>query len=272
MLVNYLSAPLWNSKIITCLTLLLHSFNKRVLFGSLTNSTHVIRFLGFHLETLSYLIYSGAFFLQYRRDKVLKKGVLTGYYLIGAALAAYANWLLTQPQDDPRNYNDPVYNALFILTMVVITYYFLQTLTTRSARRIVWVLAVAILLVFTRELLLGRGLVFSSLIAALSYGFPVLCAFCYYYETLTHVGETNIVLDYDFWIIAAYTLHFLGNFFIVLAWDHLSNIYQGAELVKHKGQFTLLWSIHNLLLFLSAALILITTLWIPYRKASSLWS
>lgn len=229
----------------------------------------MIIFLGTHLEPLSYLIYLVAFFLQYRQDRAAKRFVLFVYYSVAAVLAAYANWLLLLPQDDPQNYNDLVYNILFILVIPFLAYYFLHTLVSRAGKNVIRILTALILLFFANELLHGRAALFNSLIAALSYAFPVLCAFIYYYETLTNVKEHDIIRDFDFWVVSAYMFHFLGNFFIVLAWYHLSNIYRGAELEAHKYEFTMLWSVHNVLLFLSAAITLTFSVWISYHRASS---
>lgn len=228
----------------------------------------MIKFLGTYLEPLSYLIYLGTFLLHYPKVRSPKMLVLVFYYLTATILSIYANWLLTQPQDDPLNYNDLAYNAIFLLTVPYLSFYFLHTLTTPAGRAVVRVLLVVVLLIFAWEVLSGRAAVFNSLIAALSYAFVVLCSFVYYYEILTYIKEHNILLDFDFWIISAFILHFLGNFFIVLAWNYLSLIYEAPLTAEQKFQFTALWSVHNVLLFLSSAITLTASVWINYRKES----
>jgi hypothetical protein len=196
--------------------------------------------------------------------------ILLLFYLLATIATAYANWLVYLPPEDPRTNNSWIYNLLFLVTCLALAYFFNHTLLTRSHKVIVVVSLVIVLAVFVNEYLSGRHGLFNSLSTSLSCFFIVVCCFLYFYQALSNIREQSILRQFDFWLVSGFLLYFLGNFFIVLAWQYLSSIYKDPLTQEQAFQFTILWSVHNILLLISAVTTLIAGLWINYQRKSPL--
>jgi hypothetical protein len=166
-----------------------------------------------------------------------------------------------------QNNNNWVYNLFYFLTIFFLTFYMYQNFITARSK----IISLALLLVnvinyFLNDLIFKQQL-FNSFATSVSFLSLILLIFLYYQQVLRNVTELNILLDFDFWLISGYLLYFLGSFFIIIFWSELSSQVVLKATKVQQDQFNLLWSVHNILLFLSAIIALISSIWIrSYQK------
>jgi len=209
-------------------------------------------FLKNNIEPLAYLIFSQAFFLQLFRDKSMKVKLMFIHYLICTVLMGYATWMAPQQLD-----NRWTYNVLCVQSSLVIACYFHQLFADRMKK-----LAVKMLMLINGLYFLINDIFYGQLFRFDSLGFSFLSvtvsilAFMYFYNALTHVNEKPIWYDFNFWLVTGYLLYFLVSFAIFLSYHQLTKKILDTYTDEERDLLTLLWSVQNGLLFLSA----ITTL------------
>ncbi|MEO6914570.1 MAG: hypothetical protein ABI151_02085 [Chitinophagaceae bacterium] len=222
-----------------------------------------LQFISIQLEPICYIILSLALLLRLRIKGQRKIRVLLGYYLLSAAGLSYASWLVFDNLNSGAS-NNWIYNLLILPAMLAIGYYFHQTFTGKISRHLSMAL-VAVNLIYSglRNLTYTRIIIFDSVgYSLLSISVSMLC-FAYFYQLLRNVNENKLWADFDFWIVSSMLLYFLGGFFIFLFYNILdSNTYEERELLS------ILWSVHNVLLFLSSLIMLYGCIWINYRNRS----
>ncbi len=232
----------------------------------------MVKFLGTYLEPLSYAVYLLVLSLQYRMENSHRKAVLIFFYLLATLMTLYANYVLSFPRHDLRRYNEWVYNLLFFFTGLSLAYYFLKTFTDpRRKKQVYWmtlVVSLAYAASYIQDLPSPKPAAFYSYAIAGSFLSVVICCLFYFHQLLTSYREQTPLRNPDFWLVSGFFLCYFGNFFIVLSFRYFSFIAGDNPTQQQRDMFTVLWSAHNLLLFGSAMLTLIFTLWINYRKES----
>lgn len=224
-------------------------------------------FIANTLEPLSYFIYTVALLLRYRVDKRKKIKVLVVYYIIATVLMVYASWAINLPDGDLRRNNNWVYNLLFLLPDTLLFYFFYLTLGPARKRTVVTLLALLNVSVFTvNDFVLNQFNEFNSFCNSCFSLSIVICVLMYFHQVLTNISEKDILLDFDFWLIAGYLLYFLGSFFIVVTYDYLASRIQQHATFEQQTQLGNVWGVGNILLFLSASLTLIGNLWTQRRE------
>ena len=214
-------------------------------------------FVAILLEPLSYVLFSIAFFLRTGIEKQVKVKVLFIYYLFAAVSFGYASWLVFKNQN-----NNWIYNLLYLPAVVAICYYFHETFYSRRNKTLVKFFIVLNFIYFVVRMVL-----FGKLVVIDSFGYSLLSisvsflSFAYFYQLLRNVNEYKVWTNFDFWLISSYLLYFLGSFFIFLLYASLPyNTYEQRILLS------VLWGVHNVLLFLSSVVTLVSSLWITYRN------
>jgi hypothetical protein len=224
-------------------------------------------FISNFLEPVSYLVYTIALFIQWHNNRSGKIRILTVYYILATLLMGYASLPVFYLYSTSQNNNNWVYNLFYFLTIFFLTFYMYQNFITARSK----IISLALLLVnvinfFLNDLIFKQQL-FNSFATSVSFLSLILLIFLYFQQVLRNVTEWNILLDFDFWLISGYLLYFLGSFFIIIFWSELSSQVVLKATKVQQDQFNLLWSVHNILLFLSAVIALISSIWIrSYQK------
>ena len=175
-------------------------------------------FVAILLEPLSYVLFSIAFLLRTSIDKQAKVKVLLIYYLFAAASFSYAGWLVFKNQN-----NNWIYNIIYLPAVLAICYYFHETFYSRKNKTLVkFLIALNLIYFVVRIILPGSWSIIDSFgYSLLSISVSVL-SFVYFYQLLRHVNEYKVWTNFDFWLISAYLLYFLGSFFIFLLYSNLT--------------------------------------------------
>jgi len=80
----------------------------------------------------------------------------------------------------------------------------------------------------------------------------------YFDQVIRNVNELEILKQFDFWLVSGYLIYFLSSFFIIIFYDEVP--------LRHRA---FLWSLQNMVLFISASLTFSGYLWITYKNKSS---
>lgn len=223
----------------------------------------LLHFFSIQLEPICYALFALALFLRVKRQPDRKIFVLLLYYLTSAIGMSYAGWLAYQYPEQGVS-NNWIYNMLILPAVLAIGYYFYQSLPAKGARLLAISLGVLNIVYFTvRNIPYTRILVFDNMgYSLLSISVSLLC-FMYFFHLLKNVNEYRLWANYDFWIVSSLLLYFLGGFFIFLFYNILENPSYEQRLL-----LTALWSVHNVLLFLSSLIMLVSSIWINSRNRS----
>lgn len=219
-------------------------------------------FVAILLEPLSYVLFSIAFLLRMSIEKQVKVKVLFIYYLFAAISFSYASWLVFKNQN-----NTWIYNLLYLPAVVAICYYFHEIFYSRRSKAIVKFLIALNVIYFA-----GRIILFGKLVILDSFGYSLLSisvsflSFVYFYQLLRHVNELKVWANFDFWLISSYLLYFLGSFFIFSLYANLTYNILDTYTHEQRIQLSVLWGVHNVLLFLSSVITLVGSLWVAYHN------
>ncbi|MBE7170618.1 MAG: hypothetical protein INR73_08505 [Williamsia sp.] len=221
-------------------------------------------FVANFLEPLSYLLLCGALVLQVLTHKRVEIEALAIFYLVAAAGLGYASWLA-----DRRVNNNWIYNSLYLPALLVISFYFYRVLRSKKSK---WVIRSLVLI--NGLYFIGRILFWGALLLIDNFGYALLSvsvtllSFVYFYDVLSHVSESAIWQRVDFWLVSGYLLYYLGSFFIFLQFANLAYNILDTYTDKQRAPLTLLWGVHNVLLFISSLTTLLGSIWIAYRSKS----
>jgi hypothetical protein len=169
--------------------------------------------------------------------------------------------------------NIEIYNFLCLLTALVIGFYFHAILINRVKK--VAVIFICLLnggyYVVNKLISAGHPL-FDSMAHVLLSSCIVIMAFMYLHQILTHVTEATLSMNFDFWFVCSQLVYFLGAFAIFLTYNYLTEKILSTELYSFENRrlLTHLWSVHNVLLFLSTLSTSFGIVWIAYRRKSPL--
>ena len=213
-------------------------------------------FLKNFLEPFSYFIYAAILFIKLGRDKSFEKKVLFIYYLCATFLLFVASFLVIYTAEDIEN--NWLYNIFYFITICVLSYYFYQILNNKIKKYIViFLLVINVILFIFYDLVLGlfyHG--FNEHAYAICFISIVVYALLYFDQLLRNVSEQNILYEFNFWLVSGYLLYFLGCFIIILFYKSVS--------VDDRGS---IWSLQNIILFLSSVVTLTGYLRIPSKKS-----
>ena len=71
--------------------------------------------------------------------------------------------------------------------------------------------------------------------------------------------------DFNFWLVSGYLFYFLVSFAIFLTYHQFTSNILDTYTSEERTLLTVLWAVHNGLLFISAFTALFGHLWIAYR-------
>lgn len=206
-------------------------------------------FLKNGLEPFSYFIYCIAVLINLRRNKSSKTIFLFLYYLLAVICITIACYTEEQV-------NRVLYNLFFFITICTLSYYFNKVFITRLKKNITIIIFLLHLVIFAHTSLVSHKLYeINNSVYAITYLSIIIYALTYFDQLLRNVSEMNILHNLEFWLASGYLLYFLSCFFIIL-------FYGNAE-VDQRG---ILWSIQNIILFLSAVLTISGSIWINYQQ------
>jgi hypothetical protein len=184
--------------------------------------------------------------------------LLTAYYFLATLLMIKA--ILVEN-------NIKLYSLLSALTATAMCIYFFYTLTTQSKKIAVALLYAANMLYFLVSEL-SVTTVFDSGAFVLLSSSVVAMVFMFMHQTLSHVNEQPLSLNFDFWFACAQLVYHVGAFAIFLSNRYLSLMVIADNSWESRILFTELWGVHSVLLFLSSLVIAGSVLWIFYRNRS----
>jgi hypothetical protein len=206
------------------------------------------------LEPFSYFLYSVALFacVFYRTD--FKKSVLLLYYIFASLIILYASLMAYYKTWGDNNW---VYNLFFLITIVVLSYYFHQLLHSIQKKIAIRIVLIINLALFMRYDIVSRQFhgTYNNYVVAFCFLSIVVYSFLYFHQLVTHVAEQSLLLQFDFWLVTGYLLYFLGGFFAVL-------FYKNASIEQRQ----ILWGLQNIILFISAVITLCGNLWVGYKR------
>jgi hypothetical protein len=212
------------------------------------------------LEPFSYLVYAVTFLLEYRKKRSTGKKVFFIYYMVAAILICYACILAL---DYTKN-NNWLYNTHFFLSAIVFGYYFSSELIKNSRKTFVRSLFGISAVIFLYTDFFLANTYFNSLSTAFFFLCILISCLIYFHQLLNNMSEENILYNFNLWLASGYTLYSLGAFFIILSYDYFTDKLpeQNRDILGN------LWSVQNILLFISSLIALTSHLWIAYRNKS----
>ena len=185
-----------------------------------------------------------------RRNKSNKKEVLFIFYLVEIILILVACYTTNMML------NRIIYNVYFFITVSVFSYYFKSLVSTNPKKLIVTILFIMNLILFINICIISRQLFeINNYFYAIIYLTIVIYALLYFDDVLKNVNELKLLHQFDFWLVSGYLLYFLSCFFIIFFYENIEVGLRGA-----------LWSLQNLILFLSSVLTLSASIWIYQKK------
>jgi hypothetical protein len=208
------------------------------------------------LEPLSYLVYVIAFLVIIRKRRDRLKMFLLGYYVVATALILTASMLSYKKTWGDNNW---LYNIFFLLTIVTLSLYFHQLLTTPFKKLFVkGALVVNLLLFLIFDIALGQFFFhYNNYVIAVCYLSIVGYTFLYFHQVITNVTDLAIVHHFNFWLVTGYLVYFLGAFFIVLFYNNVGRELRGF-----------VWGLQNIILLLSALLTLYGAIYLTKKQRS----
>lgn len=212
------------------------------------------------LEPFSYLIYAVAFLLEYRTSKSMRAKVLFIYYLVAVILISYACIIALHFDKD----NNWLYNIFYFLSAIVFGYYFNSILIRKINKTIVLILFFLVAINFIITDLIFRHPYFHSFSNAFLFLCVVISSLLYLHELLNNMSEKNILLNFNLWVVSGYIIYFLGGFFIILSYGYFTDKFTYGQ----RPILGTLWSILNVLLFITSTITLLSHVWIAYRTKS----
>jgi hypothetical protein len=153
--------------------------------------------------------------------------------------------------------NNWIYNLVFLLTMLVVSWYFRNLLFSKTKKYIVSILTVINVAFFVYyDIFLAQFFnKYNNQVYAFCFLSIVFYSLLYFYQLIRNVTELNILHQFDFWLISGYLLYFLSCFFVILVYGH-----------AHVDLRRVIWAIQNIILFLSSVITITGNLWINYHR------
>ena len=212
------------------------------------------------LEPFSYLIYVIALIVELKRNRSNKIKVLLIYYIVAIFTITYACFIALDYNDD----NNWLYNIHYLLSTLVIAYYFYNTIIRSKERAIITILYCMVFINFIVTDLALNNTFFNSFSTAFFFLCVVISTIIYFYQLVNYINEKNALGNFNFWLISGYLLYFLGSFFIILTYKYFTDKFTDEQ----RSVLANLWAVQNLLLFISSLILIIYQLWKTYQKKS----
>lgn len=207
-------------------------------------------FLKDGLESFSYLIYALSLFLVVRRTREVKVKVLFFYYLVVAPVMVIACYTTH------RYLNRSLYNCFFFATVTVFFYFFRSSLPSKNRRiQVTSIFFLNCLSFFAICVIKGQLFAINNYFYALVYISIIIFSIFYFENVLRNVNESNLLHRLDFWLVTGYFIYFFSCFFIIFLYDHVTIHLRST-----------LWSVQNVILFLTSLTTLLSILWIVRMK------
>lgn len=225
-----------------------------------------------YLEPLACLLYMLAVLVQYRRSP--QRLLLPLLFLYLAATILLTIGCLNVGHKG--NNNIWVYDLVALASAGCISAYFYQVLNTSGKKRTVIAFAMVYLVyIIVRQFTLQGPRLFDSIGYSLLSAAVVTYLFMYFHQVLKNVAEGNILREFNFWLAAGYLVYYVGSFIIFVTYFYLTkrvyepNVDLDTPGVKaDRDLLTALWGLHNVLLFVGAISLLLSSLWVNYRRKS----
>lgn len=218
----------------------------------------VSSFIRNFLEPLSYFIYSITFLSLYKTNKSTREKVLFVYYLLATLIISYACVLAL---DYSKN-NNWLYNIHYFLSALVFGYYFNSLLIKKTNKIVVKLLFAAVMIIFFFTDIIFNNTYFNSFSTAFLFLCVVISSLIYFHQLLNNMNEKKILLNFHLWLISGYFIYFLGGFFIVLSYGYFTDKLREEQ----RSILGDLWSVQNVLLFITSIIALSSHIWIAYRN------
>jgi hypothetical protein len=214
------------------------------------------------LEPVSYFL-SGVFLVYHaRKDKRVGIKVLSFCYFLSGLLMIKAAMAFTN--------NIIIYDLICLLTSIGIGCYFYTILVGRFKRGVVIFICFLNVGYYVVNNWIYPNHLFDSKAYVLLSSSIVVMAFMFMHQILTHLTEEALSMNFDFWFVCSQLVYFLGAFAIFLTYNYLTQkiLPEGFYSKENRLLLTNLWSVHNILLFLSSIITSSGIVWIAYRRKS----
>jgi hypothetical protein len=223
-----------------------------------------MNYISVYLEPFSYLLYLLAVVIYQRRTKQRSQRWIAVYYLLATVLMGYGSYCVWKEMN-----NIWVYDAVLVIASVCISGYFFGLLMSKRKRRVViYLVTLFLIYAFIKKLVLQDVALFDSIGYSFFSAIVAVYVIMYFHQVLTHITETNILRDFNFWLSAGYLIYFTGSFLIFVSYYYLTTRILATYTRQEIILLTMLWGVHNILLFASALLLFVGSLWLTYRKKS----
>lgn len=152
--------------------------------------------------------------------------------------------------------NHTVYNLFFFITICILSFYFKSVVFDKTRRNIInIVLGINVVLFAIYDVIKGGLSDINTLSYAVTYLSVLIYALLYFEHLIRNVNELNLLLQFDFYLVSGYLLYFFSCFFIILFYDNVE--------IEERA---VLWSLQNVILFISSILTISGSLWIYSRR------
>ena len=152
--------------------------------------------------------------------------------------------------------NRIIYNIYFFITISVFSYYFKSLVSTKTKKDIVNLLFIINLILFINICIISHQLFeINNYFYAINYLTIVIYSLLYFHDVLKNVNEIKLLHQFDFWLVSGYLLYFLSCFFIIFFYENIDISLRAT-----------LWSLQNIILFLSSVITISASIWIYQKK------
>ena len=160
-----------------------------------------------------------------------------------------------------------VYNLVCLQSAIAICYYFHELFSSEKKKFVIkCLIGINVFYFLVNDIILGRFFLFDSIGYAILSASVSVMGFFYFYDVLKNVRIRQF--DFNFYLVSGYLIYFLVSFAIFLTYHNLTNRILDTYTDEERKLLTLLWGVHNVLLFLSAMITLMGSVWIIYRNRS----
>ena len=193
-------------------------------------------------EPIAYLIYCIVLFAVYRLRKHPSYKLLAVNYAIASILLFAA--IIQNELDVDNDWN---YNVVFLLTICSYSYYYYSLSKSSYKRQFIVTCCIANILLFLYFNVISGKFEnsYNNYVYAFVFISIVIYSFLYFQDLLLNVSEESILHKFDFWLVSANLLYFLGAFIVILFYAYAEGSMRG-----------IVWIIQSLILFISALITL----------------
>ena len=226
----------------------------------------LLKFITNLLEPFSYLLYLIGILIHYRHTRWRSQKWLGVYYFLATILMI----ITTNIFSDETTNNIWAYNVSAVVAAVCIGVYFHQLLQSNLKKWVVVCLLSGFLLyAFIKNIIMKDFGLFDSMGYSYVSASVAVYVMMYFHQLLSHVTDTNLFRQFNFWLASGYLIYFMGSFIIFLSYYYFTKKILSTYTSEERDLLTTLWGVHNMLLFVSALSLLLVSLWLTYQKKSA---